>query len=148
MGLKPITIDLHTTLSEAAILFIENKIESLPVMENGNQLVGMITRSDLGRAFLAMTSYMRRGIQVGIRMADRPGEMLDLIAIIRNAEARIASIISTDDPAHQTRDIHLHIYDMDRDKLPNLMGDFRNKGSLLYMVDLTNNERFIYAAEE
>lgn len=148
MQTRPITVDLNATLSEATILFLENNIESLPVMDTDNQLTGMLTRSDLGRAFLAITSFKRGGIQIGIQMKDRPGAVLGLMAAIGNIGARIASLISNDGSECLTRDIHLHIYNVDRDKLPDLLNHFQLKGDLQYMVDLKNNERVFYTGKE
>jgi len=51
MTKNPKTISPATTLSEAAQLMIEHKISTLPVLD-GNKLVGIITESDIFRAFV------------------------------------------------------------------------------------------------
>ncbi len=48
---KVITVTPETTLREAAKLMIKHKISGLPVME-GDQLVGIITESDIFRAVM------------------------------------------------------------------------------------------------
>ena len=144
MQTSPVTVEFDATLSEAANLFLENKIQSLPVMANGEQLMGVLTRSDLGRAFLTLTSFGRRGVEIGLRISNRPGAVLGVIAAVGNAGARLASLISTDGQNQADRDVYLHIYDVDRGRLPALMDQLHLKGTLLYMVDLKSEERTIY----
>jgi acetoin utilization protein AcuB/CBS domain-containing protein len=45
-----------TSLREAALLMLENKIGSLPVVDSSGDVVGIITESDILRAFVAMVS--------------------------------------------------------------------------------------------
>ena len=51
MTANPVTIEPTTPLHEAARILFERKIDALPVLEDG-QLVGVMTRSDILRAFL------------------------------------------------------------------------------------------------
>jgi acetoin utilization protein AcuB/CBS domain-containing protein len=47
MSVRPIAVTLETGLREAALLMIENKIGGLPVVDDENTVVGIITESDL-----------------------------------------------------------------------------------------------------
>jgi CBS domain-containing protein len=47
MNGRPIAVTLETGLREAAMLMIENKIGGLPVVDDANTVVGIITESDL-----------------------------------------------------------------------------------------------------
>ena len=47
MSEQPITVTPETGLREAAMLMIENKIGGLPVVDQSNRVVGIITESDL-----------------------------------------------------------------------------------------------------
>jgi CBS domain-containing protein len=50
MSSPPISIDPEDTLVHAANIMIERKIHRLPVVDQGQHLVGMLTRHDLVRA--------------------------------------------------------------------------------------------------
>lgn len=145
MTTDPITIDLNGTLSEAAGIFLENKLDALPVMEGGRKLVGILTLSDLQRAFLTLTAFKRRGVQFGMRLEDTPGVLMGIIDVIRQTGARLASLI-TADPSDVTgmRDVYFHINEVNREKMPDLMAELRQKGELLYIVDLRMGERQIF----
>lgn len=49
---NPLTVTPETGLREAALLMIENKIGGLPVVDDENIVVGMITESDLLEALV------------------------------------------------------------------------------------------------
>ena len=144
MHTNPVTIDFDATLSEAANTFLESNAYALPVMSGEGTLMGILTRSDLGRAFLTLTSFGRRGIQIGLTIGNRPGAVLGIIAAVGKAGARLASLISTDGHDQSFRNVFLHIYQVDRDKLPRLIDQFRLKGTLLYTADLKTGERKIF----
>jgi CBS domain-containing protein len=52
MSQDPLTVTAETGLREAALLMIENKIGGLPVVDDDNNVVGIITESDLFEALL------------------------------------------------------------------------------------------------
>jgi CBS domain-containing protein len=52
MSEDPITVTPETSLREAAMLMIENKIGGLPVVDENRMVVGIITESDLFEALV------------------------------------------------------------------------------------------------
>lgn len=147
MTVDPITIHTNMTLAEAADTFLRDNVSILPVMNEENQLVGIISPSDLSRAFLALTAYDRQGIQFGLQVEDRPGIAIDIAECIRNTGGRIASLISTDNRVPDGyRQVYLRIYGLDPWKLGDLIAEIRKMGHLLYIVDHIGNHREIFAA--
>lgn len=57
---NPLTVTPQTTLEQAALLLLRHKIGSLPVIEEG-KLVGIITTSDMLRAFLEVIGASEEG---------------------------------------------------------------------------------------
>jgi CBS domain-containing protein len=57
MAERPIVISPTTTLREAALLMLDNKIGGLPVVDEANSVIGIITESDL---FEALVCYLDR----------------------------------------------------------------------------------------
>jgi CBS domain-containing protein len=64
MSEDPLTVTPDTGLREAALLMIENKIGGLPVVDENDTVVGIITESDL---FEALLEQLDRTVEV-----DRP----------------------------------------------------------------------------
>ena len=58
MSQDPLTVTPETGLREAALLMIENKIGGLPVVDDYNSVVGIITESDLFEALLQQLDHV------------------------------------------------------------------------------------------
>ena len=147
MTADPITIHANMTLAEAAHTFLRDNVSILPVMNEKNELVGVISPSDLSRAFLALTASDRQGIQFGLQVEDRPGIAIDIAGRIRYNGGRIASLISTDCRVPVGyRQVYLRVYGLDHWKRADLIAEIRKMGRLLYIVDHIGNHREIFAA--
>jgi acetoin utilization protein AcuB len=143
---KPVyTVPPDYTVEEAAALLLEKKISGLPVVDENNRLIGIITRSDLFRVIISLSGLGKKGIQFAIRIKDMPGTIKEVRELIHEYGARTAGILSSSDnapPHHLT--FYFRIYQIDRQKLPSLLADIKAKGTLLYMVDHRENKRIIY----
>jgi acetoin utilization protein AcuB len=60
MTANAITIEPHDTMERAAVVMRRERIGALPVMHRG-ELRGIVTRTDVLRAYLALASYDRKG---------------------------------------------------------------------------------------
>ncbi|MGD9209931.1 MAG: CBS domain-containing protein, partial [Desulfobacteraceae bacterium] len=57
MRTRPVTISFDATLSEAAEIMLEQKLDALPVMTEGSKLIGILTQTDVERAILTLTAF-------------------------------------------------------------------------------------------
>ena len=76
-----ITIDPDIPLEKAAQIMVENKVGSLPVLEEG-VVVGIITETDLMAHLMEMLATRLPGVRVTIRMPNVKGELAKLIGAI------------------------------------------------------------------
>ena len=143
---KPVhTVRSDHTIEEATALLLEKKISGLPVIDENNQLVGIITRSDIFRMFISLRGLGEKGIQFAVRIKDMPGIIKEIRELIHEYGGRTASILSSSDNAPDGYlNFYFRIYQIDRQKLPSLLDRIREKGTLLYMVDHRENKRNIY----
>jgi acetoin utilization protein AcuB len=133
------------TVEEAAALLLEKKISGLPVVDENNRLVGIITRSDIFRVLISLSGLGKKGIQFAIRIKDMPGIIKEVRELIHEYGGRTASILSSSDNAPEGYlNFYFRIYQIDRQKLPSLLDRIREKGTLFYMVDHRENKRTIY----
>jgi len=68
-------IDVHTitedrTVERAAKLMTENKISCLPVVEDGDIVIGILTETDLLHVFQEMLGLPAEGVRVTVRMPE------------------------------------------------------------------------------
>ncbi|RZB37166.1 MAG: acetoin utilization protein AcuB [Desulfobacteraceae bacterium Eth-SRB2] len=133
------------TVEEAAAVLLEKKISGVPVVDENNRLLGIITRSDIFRVLISLTGMGKKGVQFAIRIKDMPGPINEVRELIHEYGARTASILSSwDNAPPDYLNIYFRVYRIDRQKLPLLLDKIKEKGTLLYMVDHREDKRTVY----
>ena len=80
---KPvITVDADEPLEEAALLMEEYKVGGLPVLSEG-KLVGIITITDVLKAFIEVMGMREGGLRVTLDVEDKPGALERLGAAVK-----------------------------------------------------------------
>lgn len=90
MVAKVITVLESTPIEDAARIMVDNQISSLPVMR-GEELVGIITKSDLFRVMFEMLGARYPGVRFNVLIPNQPGQLARLTqAIYENGGTIIA----------------------------------------------------------
>lgn len=76
-----VTTTPDTPVEDAAKLLYEHRIGCLPVME-GEELVGILTETDLLRAFVELFGVHEPFSRLEVRMPNRPGELARVVRLI------------------------------------------------------------------
>jgi acetoin utilization protein AcuB len=140
-----ITVAPEFTLEEFAEVLLNNKISGCPVVDRDGNLVGIITKQDLFRAIVSVSGLPNRGIQFGFLLEDRPGSTKEITDVIRKYGARLMSVVSSYAEApHGYRNTYIRVFDMDRTRLDDLIGELRRIAKMIYMVDHRENKREVY----
>lgn len=77
-----ITITPERTVERAAAMMTEHKIGCLPVVEEGDLVVGIVTENDLLRSYQEMLGLPSEGVRVTVRMPNQHGEFVKLMAVL------------------------------------------------------------------
>lgn len=104
MTRKVLTVQADTPIEEAARLMADNKIGGLPVMM-GENLVGIITETDLFKAFLELLGGRSKGARVTVIMDDHPGQLAQLTKAIADINGSFVSFGQFAAPNSQTVNI-------------------------------------------
>ena len=88
-----ITVAPADPVEHAARLMLENKVGCLPVVE-GDALVGIITESDIFRAFVQVLGVLEPGTRVQLRAADLAEALARVAEVAHQQGVRVVSIIS------------------------------------------------------
>jgi len=72
MTKKVITVDVDTPIEEAARIMADNKIGGMPVMNN-KRVAGVITETDLFKAFLELMGARQKATRVTASVTDKKG---------------------------------------------------------------------------
>ncbi len=76
-----LTVQEKTPIEQAARIMVDHKIGSLPVMR-GDDVVGIITESDLFNVMLEMLGGRRPGVRFSVVMPYKPGQIAKLTQAI------------------------------------------------------------------
>lgn len=90
MTKRVITVGEDCPLEEAARIMVDNKIGSLPVMAGG-ALAGIITETDIFKAFVEILGGREAGIRLTLDLSDAKGVLAGIAAAIAEAGGNITS---------------------------------------------------------
>ncbi|MBW2317194.1 MAG: CBS domain-containing protein [Deltaproteobacteria bacterium] len=135
MTKEPAYVKPDETVEFAAILMVENKISSLPVINNKNALIGIITQTDIFKVLLNITGVYTGGIQFAFSLEDRAGSIKEPADVIRSYGGRIVSILSTaaaETAEEGRRNVYIRCGTIAEDKLRGLVKELEDKFLVLY----------------
>ena len=94
-----VTIDPDTTIEEAARIIADKKIGCLPVMQD-EELVGIISDSDLFSIMMELLGARRAGVRMTVLQPDRAGEVARLTRTIDEQGGYLSVFVTypTSDP--------------------------------------------------
>jgi len=94
----PLTVSPLTTVEEAVQLMLKHQISGLPVVENG-KVVGIITTSDVLRAFLEMTGASTQGaVRIDLLHTEKGGDLAEAAALINQIGGEVLGVGTYRDP--------------------------------------------------
>jgi acetoin utilization protein AcuB len=88
---EPITVDPDDDIEFAAQLIYKNKIGGMPVV-TGDQLVGIITATDILRTFIDMMGILSSTSRIDVVIGDQSGSLKTALQIINDAGGDIINV--------------------------------------------------------
>lgn len=86
-----ISVPDDAPIEEAARIMVDNKIGGLPVMRNG-ELVGIITETDIFKAFMEMLGARDPGLRLTLLCPERRGLLAELSSVVAELGGNIISL--------------------------------------------------------
>jgi acetoin utilization protein AcuB len=145
MTSKPVTVTEDITIEETAEILLNNNISGVPVVNGDGTLKGIITKEDIFAALIGLSGLSHRGIQLGFELEDRAGSIKEVSDVIREFGGRLVSIVSTYEMCPTGyRHVYIRAFNIDRDRLSELIEKLKSVSKLLYFVDHKGNQREFY----
>ncbi|MDO5389080.1 MAG: CBS and ACT domain-containing protein [Clostridia bacterium] len=119
-------IDKDSLLEDAALVMKENRISSLPVTD-GEYLVGIITRTDIFRAFIDIMGVKSTGTRIAITAEDKTGVFAEITRIFASYDIDIRNISNFNENGKLEMVIKVRSFDVDK-----AIEDIKAKG---YTID-------------
>ncbi len=88
----PITVTVDTEIEEAAKIIYYNKIGALPVIDEGNEILGIITVADIMAAFIELMGVLQSSSRIDIVLGNNPEAFEEVSRIIGSNGGEIISV--------------------------------------------------------
>ena len=135
MSKNPLSVSPDDTVEHAAQLMLEKTISGLPVVDQGDQLVGIITQSDVFKAFMHITGIHQGGVQYAVRLEDRPGLIKEVVDLLRAKGARFVSLLTSYATTQKGfRDVYLRVKNLSPDAAQAAKAELAGRYEVLYMI--------------
>lgn len=93
MASPVIAVDEECSLAGAARIMLDNRIGSLPVMRD-DDLVGIITETDIFKAFVEVMGGGEPGLRIDLEVADETGQLASIAKVFADVGSNLVSITS------------------------------------------------------
>ena len=120
---NPITIGPDAPLDQAAQIFFDRRIDCLPVKNAKGKLVGILTSTDILKAFLELREILGGIQKIDIVMDAREYE--DVLQVLRSQKASVVSVGITPDGDLKRTVFSFRVKDASLDRLRSIL---RKKG--------------------
>ena len=141
----PVRVPYNHTIEETAELLLVYNISGVPVVDEQEKIVGVITKTDIFKYIITLAGARKKGVQLALELADRPENVNEITETIRDHGARISNFLSTQRRARNGyRKVYIHINDIDRPTLLRLKEILKEKTNLLYIVDHMDKTREMF----
>ncbi|MDY6820093.1 MAG: CBS domain-containing protein [Deferribacterota bacterium] len=96
MTSEVLTISEYDTLEDVLLLIYDKGIGALPVIDSDNNLIGIITRHDILKAFIKITGLDKNGTTIRLKIKDSSSELEKLTHDLKESKRKILSLFTLD----------------------------------------------------
>lgn len=92
-----ITVDPNDSVEQVALLMREKKVSGLPVLEDNENLVGIVTESDIFSILLSVMGVHKGGSRITLALDDQPGKLAGVLDVIKRHETNVLSLVTCEE---------------------------------------------------
>ncbi len=112
-----ITTTPDTPIEDAARIIADDKIGGMPVVDEHNHVVGVITETDIFKAFVEMLGGGEPGLRLALEVPERKGVLAELARVIFELGGNIVSVGSFWGETPGQRELVVKVRDVGKDQL-------------------------------
>ncbi len=131
MTKHPISVRWDDSVEQAALIMVEKHIGGLPVVDEDNKLVGIITDSDIFKVFINITGAASGGLQLAFQLGQEHGTLKSVLDALREHGARVVSVLTSNEDDN-TRRVYIRMRNLDMVAQKALISDMQKRFNLLY----------------
>lgn len=126
MSRNVITVNEDTPIEDAALIMADNKIGGLPVVK-GDQIVGMITETDLFKILPELMGAREKAVRVTALIDDARGQLAEITKTIADAGGNFVSFGQFVGSEPGTRTLTFRVDGIEKDKLKQILSNTQMK---------------------
>ena len=116
-----ITIDQDAPIEDAANLMVTRKIGGLPVVDHAGKVAGVITETDIFKAFAEMLGSGEKGLRLTVKVPSGGGTLARLSQAIYEQGGLIISVGSLDKESSKERELIIKVRGVTKDKIVSVL---------------------------
>ena len=109
MTRKVVAATVNDSLEDAIVLLHDFRINALPVLDDKGKVAGIITRTDVLKAFIEALGVGEISSRLEVVVPDVPGALAGVVTIIKTFHVNITSILTTGHTEPEKRAVFLRI---------------------------------------
>lgn len=109
MTRKVVAATVNDSLEDTIVLLHDFRINALPVLDDKGRVAGIITRTDVLKAFIEALGVGEISSRLEVVVPDVPGALAGVITIIKTFHVNITSILTTGQPETGKRAVFFRI---------------------------------------
>ena len=135
MSRNPVSVSQDDTVEHAAQIMLDHTISGLPVVDGSGKVVGIITQSDVFRAFMDIAGVLQGGVQFALRLEDRPGLIKEVVDLLRARGARFVSLLSSYATSKEGyRDVYIRVKNLAPEAVAATQEELASRFEVLYVI--------------
>lgn len=131
MTRNPIAMRGDNSVEEAAIIMVEKHFGGIPVVDDENRVIGIITDTDIFKVFINITGAQAGGLQLAFELSIEEGSLRNALNALREHSARVVSVL-TSQSSQERRMVYIRVRHMEEGRQNALISDMRERFRLLY----------------
>ena len=131
MSRHPVSMHGDDSVEQAALLMVDRHFGGLPIVDDDNKLIGIITDSDIFKVFINITGAMSGGLQLAFELSLETGSLRAVLSAMREHGARVVSVLTSQND-DENRMVYIRVRDMDMMAQKALIADMQKRFNLLY----------------
>ncbi|SDH73203.1 acetoin utilization AcuB family protein [Alteribacillus bidgolensis] len=108
-----ITVQRLDFVEEAAVILYENDISALPVVTEGEKVIGILTETDVLHTLVKLTGAHQPSSRIEVQVPNISGQLADISAIFKENKVNVISVLVYPDQGPETKILTFRVQTMD-----------------------------------
>lgn len=135
MAKKIVTCKPDMLIENVALLMNQNDVNMVPVVNDQNELLGVISRSDIIQSFIEIIGAKDTGARITINSKDEAGKLAEISHVIKEFGVNITHLTIFNNPTTASAEI---IIRMNTKDVSSIVNSLKEKGYEILRIDYTD----------